>query len=76
MCGFQYEYSVVESECEMDGYSYKGYGMRVQNAKTKKADTYFDVTTNREDMERLVSLCNELQLDAIHIEDVIEDFLV
>ena len=76
MCGFQYEYSLIESECETDGYSYKGYGIRVQNVKTKQVDSYFDVSVNRAEVERLARLCNKLQLDPIHIEDVIEDMLV
>ncbi len=76
MCGFQYVYSLVESICETDGQRYKGYGIRVQNTSTTEANTYADISTNREEIVRLVSLCNELQLDAIHLEDVIEDMLV
>ncbi len=34
-----------------------------------------DVTDDREALEELVRKCNELQLDPIHLEDVVEDFL-
>ncbi|MBQ7128906.1 MAG: hypothetical protein IJO19_02845 [Clostridia bacterium] len=35
-----------------------------------------DISTEKEKIEKLVSLCNELDLSPIHIYDVIEDFLV
>ncbi len=34
-----------------------------------------DITTEYKRLERLVSLCNELKLDALHIREVVEDFL-
>ena len=76
MGDFEYVYSLVESECETDGYSYKGYGLRVQNTRTNDAHIYLDISTNRDDIDKLVRLCNELRLDIIHVEDVIEDALV
>ncbi len=76
MGGFQYVYSLVESECETEGQCYKGYGIRVQDTRTMETHTYPDISTEREKIEELLALCNELCLDAIHIEDVIEDILV
>lgn len=35
-----------------------------------------DISTEKEKIEKLVRLCNELDLDPIHIHDVVEDFLV
>ena len=78
MGAFRYVYSLIESECncETEGYSYKGYGIRVQNTRTKETHIYPDISIKREEVERVVELCNGLRLDAIHVEDVIEDMLV
>lgn len=35
-----------------------------------------DVSVEKEKIEKLVHLCNELELDPIHIHDVVDDFLV
>ena len=34
-----------------------------------------DVTSNKQALAELVSLCNRLELSAIHLNDVVEDFL-
>ena len=34
-----------------------------------------DLSTDRMAVEKLVGLCNDLQLDPIHLDDVVEDFL-
>ena len=34
-----------------------------------------DVSTNQNEMESLVKLCNQMQLDPIHLRDVGEDFI-
>ena len=34
-----------------------------------------DLSVNIEPVERLVELCNDLQLDPIHLQDVVSDFL-
>ena len=39
------------------------------------AVTYADVTDKKDELERLVLLCNELSLDLCQLEDVLEDFL-
>lgn len=36
---------------------------------------YANLSTNKEDVERLVDLMNTLHLSVYHVEDVIEDFL-
>lgn len=38
-------------------------------------DSVTDVTVNRQSLEILVDLCNELSLEPVHLNDVIEDFL-
>ena len=76
MCGFQYVYTPIESTCEIEERVYTGYGIRVQNMNTSEARSYYDVSLNKAEVERIVLLCNELCLDPIHIEDVIEDILI
>ena len=34
-----------------------------------------DVSTNLEEVEQLVTLCNEQQLSPIHLQDVVDDLL-
>ena len=75
MCSFQYVYTLVESVFEAEGHTYKGYGICVRNKETNEALTYHDVSVNKCEIERLAMLCNKLQLDPIHIEDVIDDLL-
>lgn len=35
----------------------------------------YDITDDREELEKLVALCNDLELSVIHLKDVVEDFL-
>ena len=75
MCYFSYVYTVIESDCEVEGYRYKGYGVCVKNTATGEERTFCDISTRREEIEALCQRCNRLRLDPIHIEDVIDDFL-
>ena len=34
-----------------------------------------DISSDREAVEKLVELCNSLELDVVHLNDVVEDFL-
>ena len=34
-----------------------------------------DITSNRQALANLVSLCNRLELSVLHLDDVVEDFL-
>lgn len=38
-------------------------------------DSVTDITVNRQPLEELVKLCNELSLEPIHLNDIVEDFL-
>lgn len=41
------------------------------------ADNFFeDISINRERVQTLISMCNQLSLSPIHIYDVIQDFLI
>ena len=56
-----------------DGNALNTYGIEIwKGEKIEKA--LVDISTNRARVSLLVNLCNELDLDPIHIYDVIEDF--
>ena len=62
--------------CE-DAGNYTAYGMDIYNDKTEKLILSIkDICLNKEHLEILISNCNKLQPDIIHIGDIIEDFLV
>ena len=68
-------YSVFEEKLESEeGIQYKAYGIRVRGYEGKDI-VISDVTDDREALESLVRLCNDGDLDIIHIYDVVEDFL-
>ena len=75
MCYFSYVYTVIESDCEVEGYKYKGYGICVKNTQTGESRRFCDISTRRSEVEALSERCNRLELDPIHIDDVIDDFL-
>ena len=77
MYKFRYEYLLTEREYIIDGVSHLGYGIRLVDKSNLTGDgvTYNDISTNKEQVERLVLLCNEFKLCPIHLKDVIEDFL-
>lgn len=75
MSKFQYVYTTVKDDCKSDGFEYVGYGICVTDLLSHTCFTIHDISVRGEEIERLAKKCNELQLDPIHIEDVIEDFL-
>ena len=52
------------------------YGILVQFGRDGTPLHYPDVSTDGELVRQLVERMNELELDPVHVEDVIEDFLV
>ena len=73
-------YGVREEIYNINGRARRGYGivayahMEEDTGLTVVASVS-DVTSEREALEDLVRLCNELSLDPCHIYDVVEDFL-
>lgn len=53
-----------------DGAKRDTYGISYDNKNIK------DISTDKNKIEELVTLCNSLSLSPIHINDIIEDFLV
>ena len=72
---FNYEYSTVSNDCEVDGYRYTGYGIAVKEKGKDFLRVFRDVSRCKKDIDEVVQRCNRLELDPIHIEDVVEDLL-
>ncbi len=70
-------YKLSEESFESDdGDSYISFGVIAESDKGKIIASVLDLSTERSEVERLISLCNELELDPIHLNDVAEDFVV
>ena len=72
---FNYEYTTVSNDCEVEGCKYTGYGIAVKEKGSAFSRTFRDISRCRKDIDDLVERCNGLELDPIHIEYVIEDLL-
>ena len=67
-------YVLIEDTYKIDDISYKGYGILLKDENSKHIISFADISTNKDDILHLIDLCNTLELDPIHLEDVIEDF--
>lgn len=68
------KYYVIESRVEIDGTVYTSFGIGCEHAGSHLFEKK-DLCIDKERVEELVFLCNDLQIDPIHIDDVIADFL-
>ena len=65
----------IDTVIDEDGNVIKAYGIELR--KNGSIEEYIvDISTNRDRVSLLINLCNKLNLDPIHIYDVIEDFLL
>ena len=69
-------YEIIEDSFTLESETHIGYGISVKDTRNGKCTLFHDISVNKKDIANLVSLCNELKLDPIHIRDVIDDFLV
>lgn len=67
-------YSITVTECyDHNPQQSTIYGIKYSDGH--KTFTINDITTDYERLERLVNLCNELELEVSQLNDVVEDFL-
>lgn len=55
-----------------------GYGIAAvseQNGCMTVTESFMDLCPDKTPVERLVKLCNELKLDAVHLSEAVDDFL-
>ena len=72
-------YTVKESLYNEEVGSFTAYGIGVceTNPYTRKTLKYIsDVFLDQKKAEKIVGLCNRLQLDPIHLFDVVEDAIL
>ncbi len=62
-------YRVIVRKYTLEGNCYLGYGIECPDRNVE------DITTDYRRLAALVKLWNELELDPIHINNVVEDFL-
>ena len=71
----RYTYEVIREELHSDELGdYVTYGIQM-SAENNVLKMISDVSTNREYVKELVQRCNSEQLDPIHIDDVVSDFI-
>ena len=73
-------YGVVKEIYSLGSSSRTSYGIAayaddVENGTATIVAFVHDVTTDKQALVELVSLCNRLELSTIHLMDVVEDFL-
>ena len=75
----EYKYIVVENKYDNGIASRKSFGIayvEIYDNITIVITSISDITSDRIAIEKFARLCNELQLSIIHLQDVIEDFLI
>ena len=74
----EYKYIVVQSTYKNGEITRTGFGsatVEEYDGVTTILESISDISSDIEPIERLVELCNNLQLDPIHLQDVVSDFL-
>lgn len=54
---------------------YKTTGIMVLDENENELIKMSDVSTNEDDVKKVVDLCNQEQVEPIHLYDILEDFL-
>lgn len=74
--GEKMTYTVFSEEIDSPSLGrYRTCSIAVTDAEGLLVRTVHDITPDREALEALAALCNELELSLCHLDDVIEDFL-
>lgn len=65
----------AEEICDEEGGSHTVFGIAAVNAQGGTDASFSDVFTDKDEVTRFVDLCNRLELNLIHLSDVVEDVL-
>lgn len=74
----EHKYIVVQSTYKNRDITRIAFGIAAveeYDGVTTILESISDISTYIEPIERLVKVCNNLQLDPIHLQDVVTDFL-
>ena len=75
----EHKYIVVQSTYKNGDITRIGFGIAAveeYDGVTTVLESISDLSSDIKPIERLVKVCNNLQLDPIHLQDVVTDFLV
>ena len=73
----EHKYIVVQSTYKNGDITRIGFGIAAveeYDGVTTVLESISDLSSDIEPIERLVKVCNNLQLDHIHLQDVVTDF--
>ena len=62
-------------DCTSTIYGIAAYADAEKDGAATILASVHDVTTDKQALDELVSLCNRLELSSVHLLDVVEDFL-
>ena len=62
-------YTVSNGVYTIEGNEHIGYGISGDGI------SFADISVNFTDVQKLVSMCNDMKLDSVHLYDVVEDFV-
>ncbi len=73
-------YGLTEEKYELYGKSRISYGIAAyedpeEDGTATIVNAVYDIGNDKEKLSKLVSLCNELEVDTFHLSDLVEDFL-
>lgn len=73
-------YGIIEEKFVLQGRERISYGIAAysdakENGTAAIVATVSDISLDYIQLEKLIDLCNQLELDPIHLKDVMEDFL-
>jgi len=71
-------YLMIRETYTDGGQTRTGYGIAVvseYDGCTMVTESFMDLCPDMAPVKRLVKLCNELKLDAMHLSEVVDDFL-
>ena len=74
----EYKYIVVQSTYKNEDIMRIGFGIAAveeYDGVTTILESISDISSDIKPIERLVEVCNNLQLEPIHLQDVVSDFL-
>ena len=72
-------YGIIEETYSLNRNARTSYGIAVyadatQDGTTTIIASVHDITSDKQRLEQLISICNHAKLSLIHLDDVIDDF--
>ena len=76
-CGIDLECKLMTSSIDSDErIQYTGYGIRITDKSGRTVLSLPDISSNRETVESFAKVCVGCGVSALHIKDVLEDYLL